>query len=60
MAFVLASVWPAPGVLLFLKAPAVAILILGLFALLGEFTAREIALARSTFDWRAAPERNPG
>jgi O-antigen/teichoic acid export membrane protein len=59
MAFVLAFFWPASGVLLFLKVPTVAILILGLFALLGEFTAGEVALARSTFDWRAAPENNP-
>jgi len=58
-AFILALFWPAPGVLLFLKVPAVAILILGLFALLGEFTASEIALARSAFDRGAAPERNP-
>jgi O-antigen/teichoic acid export membrane protein len=58
-AFILASFWSAPGILLFLKVPAVAILILGLFALLGEFTVGEIALARSAFDWRAAPERNP-
>ena len=57
--FILGLFWPASGALLFLKVPVVAILILGLFALLGEFTAGEIALARSTFDWRATPERNP-
>jgi O-antigen/teichoic acid export membrane protein len=60
LAFVLSSFWPAAGAMLFLKFSALAILILGLFALLGEFTAGEIALARSAFDWRAAPGRNPG
>jgi len=59
LAFVLPSFWPTAGAMLFLKFSALAILILGLFALLGEFTAGEIALARSAFAWRAAPGRNP-
>jgi O-antigen/teichoic acid export membrane protein len=44
--YVLATVWPTPGVFLFLKLTAIGVLIPLLFFVLGEFPAEEIAAVR--------------
>lgn len=55
----LAAFWSAPGALLLVKLPVIAVFIGLAFLVLGEFSAREIALARSIVDWRATPENAP-
>jgi O-antigen/teichoic acid export membrane protein len=55
LAYALAALWPAPGFLLLLKLPAVGLLIVFAFVLLGEFSASEIALARAMLSWRTTP-----
>lgn len=60
VALALAAFWPAPGALLLVKLPVIAVFIGLAFLVLGEFSAREIALARSIVDWRATPENAPG
>ena len=47
LAFILASLWPASGLMLILKLTVITVVILLTFFLLREFTAREIALVRS-------------
>ena len=59
-AYVLAVLWPAPGMLLVFKLPVIGLLISLSFLLLGEFSAAEIALARSLVHWRVAAERTSG
>ena len=59
-AYTLATLWPAPGLLLALKLSVIVLLIGLSFLLLGEFSAREIALGRSLVHWRATPGRTPG
>lgn len=49
IAFFLTVIWPASGLMLILKLISIAIVILLIFRLLGEFTDREIALIRSLF-----------
>jgi len=51
LAYALASFWPAPGLMLLLKLPVICLAILLAFLLLGEFSAGEIALARSMLCW---------
>lgn len=46
--YFLAGIWPTPGLLVVAKLLVGGVLILGLFFILGEFTARDIALIRST------------
>jgi O-antigen/teichoic acid export membrane protein len=47
VAYVSAAVWPTPGLLLFVKLPVLALLVLAGYVLLGEFTSSEIAAARA-------------
>ncbi len=56
LAYALAALWPAPGVLLLLKLPVIGLMIGLSFKLLGEFSDGEIAWARSMLPWRTAPE----
>jgi O-antigen/teichoic acid export membrane protein len=58
-AFLVASLWAAPGLLLFVKVPVIAILICASLILIGEFSADEIALVRSALHWRGRTERSP-
>ena len=58
LAYALAASWPAPGFWLLLKLPAIGTLIALAFLLLGEFSAGEIALARSMIRWRTLPVQN--
>lgn len=59
-AYVLAACWPAPGVFLAFKLPVIGLLIGLSFLLSGEFSAGEIALARSLVRWRLASEHTAG
>jgi hypothetical protein len=52
--------WPAPGALLFVKLPAIGLLVLIGFLVLGEFSGSEIALARSLLSRRALSQPKPG
>ncbi|MBN1842786.1 MAG: polysaccharide biosynthesis protein [Deltaproteobacteria bacterium] len=49
MAYTLAVLWPSPGVLLLLKLPAIGLVIVIAFLLLGEFNTKEIAFTHSMF-----------
>lgn len=57
LAYALAALWPAPGFLLLLKLPVIALFVVILFLLLGEISSREIAFVRSMFDWRMGSEK---
>jgi O-antigen/teichoic acid export membrane protein len=57
LAYLLAALWPTPGVLLLLKLPAIAIVIGLAFLMLGECGTSEIALARAMLHWRTIPIR---
>ncbi len=59
LAYALASLWSSPGLLLLLKLPLIGIIIIFSFLLLGEFSASEIALARSMLPWRTGPKQKP-
>lgn len=56
VAYALAVLWPTPGLLVLLKLPVVGLIIGLLFLVMGEFSAGEIALVRSIFRWRTAPD----
>jgi hypothetical protein len=58
IAFVLAILWPVTGLMIVLKLTAITSIILLTFLLLGEFTAGEIATARSIFKWRSEIKQN--
>jgi O-antigen/teichoic acid export membrane protein len=58
-AYVLAALWPAPGLLLLLKLLVIGLVIPLAYLLLGEFSACEIALARAMFRWRMASGQSP-
>jgi len=60
LAYTLAILWPTPSLLLLLKLPVIGLLIGLLFLLLGEFSAGEIAMVRSTFPWRTTSKQDPG
>jgi len=47
VAYVSATLWPTPGLLLFVKLPVLALLVLAGYLLLGEFTSTELAAARA-------------
>jgi O-antigen/teichoic acid export membrane protein len=49
IAYTIAALWPTPGIFLLLKLPAIGLIIVLTFLLLGEFSAREIAFARLVF-----------
>ena len=52
VAYILATLWPTPGFLVFVKLMVLGLVILGGFLLLGEFSAEEIAQVRSMLRWR--------
>jgi len=52
LAFALAILWPTSGLMVILKLLAIAVMIPVAFFLLGEFTAREMAVVRSMLPWR--------
>jgi O-antigen/teichoic acid export membrane protein len=58
-AYSMAAVWPTPGALLFVKLPAIGLLLLLGFLVLGEFSGSEIALARSLLSRRALSQEKP-
>jgi O-antigen/teichoic acid export membrane protein len=47
VAYIAAAAWPAPGLLLFIKLPVLAVLVLAGYVLTGEFSRREMAAVRS-------------
>jgi hypothetical protein len=55
LAYTLAVVWPASGVLLLVKLACIGVVILLAYLVLREFSAEEIAQARSFLPWRALP-----
>jgi len=59
LAYALATVWPAPGVLLILKLSVIGLIICLSFLLLGEFNATEVAVARSLLRWQTVRGQNP-
>jgi len=59
LAYALADLWPTAGFLLLLKLPAIILVILFAFVLLGEFSNDEITLARSMLRWQAVRGQNP-
>ena len=58
--YILAALWPAPGILLICKLTVIGLLIGLSFLLLGEFSAGEIALVRSLVYWRSPSARASG
>lgn len=59
LAYVSAALWPTPGLLLFLKLPALALLVLAGYVLVGEFSSSEIAAARALLLRRPLAEGEP-
>jgi O-antigen/teichoic acid export membrane protein len=59
LAYALAASWSAPGFWLLLKLPAIGVVIALAFVLLGEFSASEIAFARSMLRSQTVPLQNP-
>jgi O-antigen/teichoic acid export membrane protein len=57
LAYLLAALWPTPGIWLILKLSAIAIVIGLAFLMLGECSTSEIALARAMLRWRTIPIR---
>jgi hypothetical protein len=47
VAYVSAALWPTPGLLLFLKLPVLALLVLASYVLLGEFSTGELTALRT-------------
>ena len=60
LAFALAAFWPAPGLLLLLKLPAVGSIVVLAFVLLGEFRGRELSLIRSLLNRQPDLTHSPG
>jgi len=60
LAYLLAALWPTPGILLLLKLPVIAIIIGMAFLMLGECSTSEITLARTLLRWRTLPTRGRG
>jgi hypothetical protein len=56
-AYAAAVAWPTPGPALFVKLPALGLMVLLGFLILGEFSSAEIALARALLSWRALSEQ---
>jgi len=55
-AYAPAVLWPAAGLLLFLKLPAIGLYIVIAFSALGELNTGEVALVRALFLRQVAPE----
>jgi O-antigen/teichoic acid export membrane protein len=60
LAYVSAALWPTPGPLLFLKLPALALLVLAGYVLVGEFSSSEMAAARSLLPSRPLKSKKQG
>lgn len=60
LAYILASKWQTPGLLLLIKLPVISMVIIITITLLGEFSGDEIAFVRSIFDWRSRMNKNKG
>jgi len=58
LAYILASKWQTPGILLLLKLPVISMGIIIAISLLGEFSGDEIEFVRSIFDWRSKMKQN--
>jgi O-antigen/teichoic acid export membrane protein len=52
LAYIAAVAWPADGMLLLVKLPAISLLIFFAYLVLGEFSTAEITVLRSMRDWR--------
>ncbi|OEU63013.1 MAG: hypothetical protein BBJ57_11450 [Desulfobacterales bacterium PC51MH44] len=59
-AYILASKWQTPGLLILLKLPVISMVIIIAITLFGEFSGDEIAFVRSIFDWRSRMNQNKG
>jgi O-antigen/teichoic acid export membrane protein len=59
LAYVLALLWPAAGLLVLVKLAVIGVVIVLTYLVLREFSAEEIALARSFLGWAAAPTQRP-
>jgi uncharacterized membrane protein HdeD (DUF308 family) len=59
LAYIAAAAWPADGLLILAKLPAIALLICAGYLALGEFSAAEINLVRSIGDWRGSSRDAP-
>src|SRR6202162_2910339 len=58
LAYISAAVWPAPGVLLLVKLPAISLLICVAYFVLGEFSAVEMDLIRSILNWPGSSRKS--
>jgi O-antigen/teichoic acid export membrane protein len=54
LAYIAVAAWPADGMLILVKLPAISLLICVGYLALGEFSAAEINLLRSIGDWRGS------
>jgi O-antigen/teichoic acid export membrane protein len=59
LAFALAVLWPTAGLLVLVKLAVIGIVIVLTYLVLREFSAGEIALARSFVGWGTAPAQRP-
>jgi O-antigen/teichoic acid export membrane protein len=57
LAYFAAASWPAPGLLLLVKLPLLAVGVMLGFVVLGEFTARDLELVRDMLRWDRTGER---
>ncbi len=58
LAYIAAALWPAPGILLLVKLPAISLLICLAYSFLGEFSAAERELIRSILDLRGSSRKS--
>jgi O-antigen/teichoic acid export membrane protein len=58
LAYISAAVWPAPGILLLVKLPAISLLICVAYFVLGEFSAAEMDLIRSILNWPGSSRKS--
>jgi hypothetical protein len=58
LAYIWASKWQTPGLLLLLKLPVISMVIIITITLLGECSKDEIAFVRSLFGWRSKMKQN--
>jgi O-antigen/teichoic acid export membrane protein len=59
LAYAIAVLWPAPGFWVLVKLPIISVIILLTYLVLREFSAGEIALARSFLRWSTVPVETP-
>jgi O-antigen/teichoic acid export membrane protein len=58
LAYISAALWPAPGILLLVKLPAISLLICVAYFVLGEFSAAEMDLIRSILNWPGSSRKS--